>query len=207
MRLDSIVSVQMVTQFIAALFFAGSILAMAIGIALLLRRTALLSASGVMNRWVSTRSLLRPAEIPRDAEPVMHKHRRLLGAAVILGAAFSLVGLIRLDEVFLVRLAQDLHTPPHLVEIVATSAKWFLVSGNAAALLVGIGLLFFPEPLAKVEARANKWYSLRRHTRALNTMHLGLDQWILAYPRPAGLVILLLGTLIAVRLGLFLLGR
>lgn len=198
---------QILYQFIAALFFAGSILAIVVGLGLLLRPGVVMRISEATSRWISPRSLLKPIERPRDAEPSLHRHRRLLGAAAVLGALFSIVGLLGVDEVQLARLMQGRHLPPQTAEIIAASAKWFLMCGNAVAALVGIGLLFFPELLARIESRANRWYSVRRHTRAIDAMHLGVDRWVQAHPRMAGSVMLAMGILIAASLGAIALGR
>lgn len=198
---------QILFQFVAALFFAGSLLAIAFGLGLLLRPEAMMRISDSMSRWISTRSLLKPVERPRDADTVLHRHRRMLGAIVMFGALFSIVGLSAVDDDQLARLAQGPHLPQQTAEIVAASAKWFLLCGNAVAVAVGIGLVFFPGQLARVEMRANKWYSVRRHTRAMNTMHMGVDRWVQAHPRIAGTAMIVLGLLIAASLAAFAFGR
>lgn len=196
----------LVPTFIIFLFI-GSLFAIVIGTGLILRSAAMFRFFGVMNRWVSTRKILKPVEIPRNTDAAMHRQRRTIGSMFILGAGFSFVLLIKEFDVAAIVLVFQRSMAPTAVEIAARTAKWVLLVGDVLAIAVGIAMIAVPEALAKLEARSNEWYSVRRHDRNFDQMHMHVDGWVETYPRAIGWSIVLLSVFVVVNLGAVILSH
>lgn len=176
----------------AALFFLiGSLAAVIVGIGLIVNSAAMMRLFGVMNRSVSTRRMSKSLEIQRDSSALVWKYRRPIAAFFMLGAAFSLYGLIAQIDNAAVVAALKLKYPPAAVLLVVECARWLLIVGCAAALAVGILLRFFPDTLRGIEARGARWVSTRQMASGVDTMNIALDDWVAAFPRVAGWAILL----------------
>lgn len=187
--------------------FVGGIFAILIGAALILRGDAILRYSGSMNRWVSTRRLLKPVEIPRHLEVRSIWGKRLLGITFFFGAAISIVSLIRTYDVAVVATMFKGSVPPVVLEMTAQGAKWFLLVGSTFAMVAGAMLVFVPDAFARLAARANHWHSARKYGRDMDAMHLTLDNWVQASPRAAGWIIVVLGAFVVLNLGVMIFGR
>ena len=181
--------------------FAGNIFAILIGAGMILRREAMFRFFGSMNRWVSTRKVLRPIEIPRNLEIGSKWGQRWLGITFFLGAAISIVALLRTYEVATVAAMFKGSLPPVLLELVARGAKWFLLVGNTCAMVAGVMLIFLPDAFASLAARTNHWYSARKYGIDIDAMHLTLDNWVQASPRAAGWIIIVLAAFVVLNLG------
>ena len=187
--------------------FLGSVFAIIVGSALIVRSAAMFRLFGVMNRWVSMRKVMRPVEIPRNADAALHRQRRTLGAVFIVGAALSLIVIIRGFDVAAVVAAFHGGMAPVAIEMTARTAKWVLVAGDVLAIAVGIAMIAIPGALAGFEARANEWYSVRKYDRNVDSMHMDVDTWAQTYPRAFGWSMVLLSLFIFVNLGAVVLSR
>lgn len=172
-------------------FFIGGVVAAAIGAGLILRRAGVFRLFGVMNYSVSTRRLAKPLAIPRDSNGLVWKYRRPIAALFTIGAVYSLYGLIAHIDNAAVVVALKLKYPPAAVLWAVESARLFLIVGCAVSLAVGILLGFFPEAMRALEARASRWVSTRRLAPDADEMNMALDNWVAAFPRVAGCLILL----------------
>lgn len=190
-----------------AFLLVGAAFAFVVGAGLVLRSGAMFRFFAAMNRWVSTREMMKSAERARDLDAILHRRRGALGATILAAAGLSLWMLLRHFDVEALAVALRHQAPAELVEVAARSLKWFLVAGHVAALAAGVALLVAPAAFARLEARANRWHSLRERGRGLELMHLTLDQWVAAYPRAIGFVILALALFVIVSLGGAVLGR
>lgn len=173
-----------------ALFgLAGSVLGIAVGLGLLFRSAPTLRFLGTMNRWVSTRRVLKPFEIPRSVGSPTARKPRWNGLVLVLAGAYVSIVLWQLDGA---RLASAMaHGTRYSVvtEILLKATRWFMVAGGLTAVAIGVMLLFFPRAYPALEARANHWYSTRQALTGGDNMRMTLDRWAAAYPRAAGAII------------------
>lgn len=181
---------QLLIPGVVMLFFIGGVLAAVIGAGLILRNSGVFRLFGVMNRSVSTRQLLKPLEIPRDSNGVVWKYRRPIAAFFAIGATYSLYGLIAHVDNAAVVAALKLKYPPAAVLLLVESARLLLIVGCAVSLTVGILLGIFPETMRVLEGRASRWVSTRRMAPDADKMNVALDDWVAAFPRAAGCLIL-----------------
>lgn len=172
-------------------FFIGGVVAAIIGAGLIYRSAGVFRLFEVMNRSVSTRHWSKPLAIPRDSGGLVWKYRWPIAAFFTIGAAFSLYGLIAHIDNAAVVAALKLKYPPAAVLWVVESIRLFLISGCAIALVVGVLLGFFPETMRALEAYFSRWVSTRRLAPDADRMDMALDKLVAAYPRAAGLAILL----------------
>lgn len=195
--------------FPAAVIFllVGAAFAFVVGAGLVIRSSAMIGFFATMNRWVSTRKMMKSADTAHDLDTILRRQAGALGAAILVGAGLTLVVLLLDFDVDAVVDIFRHQFAPVLVELVARSAKWILVVGLLAAIALGIALIFFPAALAALEARANRRYSFRARGRDLDLMHLSIDHWVESYPRAFGFLILSLALFIMVSLGATFLGR
>ncbi len=170
-------------------FFIGGVVAAIIGVGLIVRSAAVFRLFGIMNYSVSTRRMSKPLGIPRDTNGLVWRYRRPIGAIFAIGAIFSLYGLITQIDSAVVVAALKLKYPPVAVLLLVESARRLLIVGCAVSLAVGVLLGFFPEAVRALEVRASHWVSTRRMTPDGDKMNLALDNWVAAFPRTAGCLI------------------
>lgn len=187
--------------------FLGSVFAIVIGAGLILRGEAMLRLFGNLNRWVSTRDALKTVDQRHDIERTMHRQRRLLGAVFLALAALSFIVLIAKYDIAILTSVVAPRFPAVAVELALAIVKWILVTGDVLAIVVGTTLILFPDNLAKVEARMNRWYSTRADVGDADLMHLTLDKWAEAHARAAGWIIIVLAAFVVLNLGTVLFGR
>jgi len=181
----------------AMFFLVWSVVGAAVGAGLVASGAKTLRLFGIMNHFVSTRHLLKPLTVGRDVGQSVLRHRRLIGALVVLGAVYSIYGLVaRFDNPALVA-ALDLRYPRSFVAWILESARWSLILLSVFACVIGVMLGFYRDALGRLEARANRWYSTRKFTRGADTMDLTLDKWVEAFPRSAGSIIMVTALYVA----------
>ena len=192
-------------RFLTVLFLVGGFALLVVGLSLIFNTTGTLRFFSRMNRWVSTRRALRPIEIPRDTGQAVQKHRRWLGAIFIAGGTFAVYGLAtQYDErAAIVLLGLDIFRPG-FASWVVESARWVLIVGNAAGIVVGVALVFFPAAVVDLEARGARWYSERGIARERDKMNLALDNWVERFPRAAGCIITFFALVLIGAFGLLL---
>lgn len=159
-----------------------------VGIGLALRSPAALRFNDFMNRWLSLRKLLKPAMLPHDVNQAFTRRPLLSGIFTTVGAVVSVTILKEMpasvfQAVFLGFMSGKLALG--LAEFI----KWFLLIGNASCIVAGLLMIFSPGLFAEVEVHADTWYSSRKHTRSLDMMHTGFDNWVLAHPTISGAVL------------------
>jgi hypothetical protein len=192
--IDSFALQLWIFQFLVVLFLVGGIVTLAVGVGLIFGSDGTLRFLGAMNRWVSTRRVLSPIEGSRENGRPVQGHQRWLAVVFIAGAAFAIIGLGTGFDAGAVSHAFGLGTRPSSVAPwLVESARWTLIVGNLIAIVIGIGLGFFPDQLAALEARGVRWYSNRRLAAGANDMNLSLDDWVAASPRAAGWIISVAG--------------
>lgn len=186
------------------LLFVAGIAATLVGVGLIVCSEKMFRLFAVMNRNVSTRKNLKLMSVPRDIGPVVQRYRLLFSAVIIAGSVYSfysltahfsveaIAGAAALSSVFMVSVIEGL--------------RWFMVVMNAFAFAAGVMLGFFPGALGGIEARANRWYSVRKAVVRADEPLLTLDQWVEAFPHASGLAIMLGALIMTVSTGITLFG-
>ena len=192
--LNSHAFAQWIAESLAIFFLLGGFVVFAVGLGLFFRSEGTLRLFGTLNRWVSMRRPTRPLEIARDTRPGVLKYRRWIAAVCILGGAFALYGLFTHFDAGAVIYVYRLDVfKPSFAGWVADSARWILIVGNAAAIVVGLALAFSPGAVAKLEAEGGRWYSERLVTKGADDMQTPLDRRVAAYPRYSGVIMMFFG--------------
>jgi len=180
---------QSLIQFFIVLVLVFGVIGFAVGIGLIVSSAATFRFFRAINRWVSMRTVVKPLEIPRDADQFAHKYRRRVGVCLIVGGIFSTFGLtakVKASSIGAV-LAKDAMVP--LITIVVETLRWFLIVGSVSGVVIGFMFLYSPNALVAIEKYANKWFSSRRLTRGVDDMHLTLDKLIEDHPKPSGWIL------------------
>lgn len=195
----------------ALVLFVGALFSLAVAAGLAFRTRDTLAIFARMNRWVSTRLLLKPVEIPRavgNQVPVDSRRRWIAALVFALGGAYAAVVLAFSIDVAKVVWVVGVYGPlADVARILVDTIRWFLVAGCAAAVFLGVVLMFFPRAWKALEARANAWVSTRQLVSGGDSMHLALDRWAERYPRHASLVIALLALIPGAAGAILLFGR
>jgi len=179
---------QLLFQSLIATVLVFAALGLFVGVGLIISSGRTVRFIQSMNRWVSTRGVLKAMEIPRDTEQASHRNARRIGWALIVGGSFAALGLLFGVDTAAFSAATAKGDARVMVAIVAGTVKWFLFLGSVAGVLVGYLLCFSPHALATLEKHANRWFSPRRAIRG-DDVNLTLDRLVEAHPIPAGWVL------------------
>ena len=190
------------------LFLGGSASTL-LGLALVFRPEKTLAFMRSMNRWVSTRRALKQAEIPRSVDVSSRKGRVWLALFLLLGGLFALYFLLLRVELPSAALVLGVDLKRWLVVGIALQTmRWFLIVGSVLAVAISALILFFPQGLAALEARMNKWYSTRHVLPAAGeTMRYPLEMIVEASPRGAGWTIAAASLMVAAAMAVLLAAR
>lgn len=190
-------------------FLLGGAASMLFGLALVFRPAKALAFMRSMNRWVSTRRALKHAELPRTAGVESRRGRLVLALFLLLGGVFALYVLLLRLEIPRIAVVFGVDLRRWFIAGVALQTmRWFLIAGSVLAIAVAVLMLFFPDRLAALEARLNKWYSTRNLLpSAGETMRFPLDMMVEASPRAAGWIIALASLIVAAAMAALLTAR
>ena len=180
---------QLLVQFLLVLFLVVAVSGLAVGVGLITSSLRIVGYFHMLNRWVSTRHVLRPVEVPVDTERVSHRHHRWLAAGFVLGGVVAIFGLFAGLDATAVGAAFAAKRFAPVVAIAVESAKWVLIVGSAFGVVIGAMLLFYPNAESALERFANRWVSSRQVVRSWDDMHMTLDRLVEAHPKPAGWII------------------
>ena len=179
----------LLVQFLIVLFLVVAVAGLAVGVGLIVSSLKTVQFFNVVNRWVSTRHVLKPVEVPRDTERITHRYHRWLAGGFVLGGLISIFGLAAgVDASALSAALAERRVVP-LVAIAVESTKWFLIVGSVFGVVVGGMLLLYPDAENTLERFANQWVSSRQLTRGGDEMRMTLDRLVEARPKPAGWII------------------
>lgn len=181
---------QIFAPFFKILALCGSLAGILLGACLLLRTERTLAYLRDMNRWVSSRRVMKPLEVPRTLEQRVRGRRLWLGLLVAAAGAYALIVLIWSLEAR--RLGAALGAPPghSLAAIGIESLRWILVAGSALCVAVGLMMALAPRALEGFEAWSDRWVSTRQALQGADTMYLPFDRLAERFPRACGVVIL-----------------
>ncbi len=183
----------------------GAVFALAFGLLLLLRSETAFRISAGVNRWVSTRSAIRPLEEHRSISRPLYRMHRLVGVLICGGALLSLVVLgMPSGEAAIVKSLAGIG-PPRMAAWLAESLRAILLVGNFGALLFGLVFIVRPSALKSLEAWADRRISARKSTKPLEEIHLPADRFARAHPQLLGVLVILGSLYVIVNLGYVLL--
>jgi hypothetical protein len=95
-----------------------------------------------------------------------------------------------------------------IIGIALQTMRWFLIVGSVLAVAIAALILFFPQRLAALEARMNKWYSTRHVlSPAGEAMRFPLEILVEASPRAAGWTIAAASLVVAAAMAVLLAAR
>lgn len=187
---------------VALFFLLWSLVGAAFGAGLIVWGAKMYRLFGFMNRYVSTRAGLKSMSMAHDVGPAVRKYRYLLGACLVLGAAYTICGMTAWFNTNALVVSLNLGYPRLFVAWIAESVRWFLILFSVIAFVTGIMLVFFPHVIDRIERLANHWYSVRKLTLGADTMHLQFDNLVEAFPRSAGAAILIASLYLAANAGI-----
>jgi hypothetical protein len=196
---------QILLSAVVVFLFVVSLLGLALGLALMLRNSVAQPFMALMNRWVSMRKALRPLEAQVSLPAAVGA--RWFGLILVAIGAYAAVVLVGSFDVERLALLFKVDPRYSLASVGLATLKWLLVAGSAAAVIVGLMLLLFPQAWRGLEERANRWYSTRNLELAGDTVYMSLDRMVETHPRVAGGVIFVLSLVAAIASGLLLFGR
>lgn len=180
---------QLLVQFLMVSFLVVAIAGLAVGIGLIVSSQRTVQLFQVLNRWVSTRHVLKPVEVPHETERIAHKYQRWLAGGFVLGGLISGFGLAAGFDASAISAAVAEQRFVPIVAVAVESAKWFLIVGSGLGVVVGAMLLFYPNAELTLERYANQWVSSRQMARGGDDMHMALDKLVETHPKPAGWII------------------
>lgn len=199
--------VQYLAEFLVVLFLVGGLVVLAVGLSLIFYSQGTLRFFDTINRWVSLRHASKPLEVPRDTRPLVQRYRRWLAAIFVAGGIFAIYGLATRFNASAVIFAFGLDFfRPSFASWLVESAKWILIVGNLAGIVIGLALGFFPGAVETLEARGSRWYSERQIAKGSDTLRLPLDKRVAAHPRVSGLIMTFFGLVLVGTFGLMLFG-
>ncbi|HUQ76695.1 MAG TPA: hypothetical protein VM183_18395 [Burkholderiales bacterium] len=200
---------RLVIPAVIAILLVGGVAGVALGCAMVINHTATLAFMRRMNRWVSTREVLAPLDVPINVERASPDGRRpVLGTFLVIGGAIAVYFLlVRLD--FQSRTyAPGMDLKRWLFSGIALETmKWVLVAGSAFASIIGALMLLAPHRLAAFERRMNEWHSTEPVVAASEKMHTPLDARVEAYPLATGWIVAGASLLVTVAMSGLLIAR
>lgn len=180
-----------VQQTIFIFLLIGSAFALVAGLLLLLDSERAFRIGERLNRWVSTRAVLRPLEEQRSIARPLYRMHRLVGTLICAGALYALIVLgTPYGEAAIAKTLSGIG-PQRFASWVSESLRIVLLVGNFGALLFGIVFTVRPSALKGLEAWADRRISARQATKPLEEVRLTTDRFVRAHPRFSGWVITL----------------
>jgi len=179
----------LVVQFLVVLFLVVSVAGLAVGAGLIVSSQKTLQLFRVMNRWVSTRHVLKPVEMPRETEQMAHRYQRWVAGVFVLGGLIAIFGLAWRFDVTAISAGLVSRSVAPVVAIGLETMKWFLIIGSIFGVAIGLMLLFYPNAEVTLEKYANRWVSSRQMARGGDDMHMNLDRLVEIHPKPAGWIV------------------
>ncbi len=192
---------QIVQQSIFIFFAIGAAFALIAGLLLLLDSARAFRIGEKLDRWVSTRTLLRPLEQHYSVSRPLYRMHRLVGALICAGALYALVILVSPQGAAAVTKSLSGLGSARFAAWLSESLRLVLVTGNVAALIFGIVFIVRPSALRSVEAWADRYISTRKSTKPLEELHRPADRFARAHPRLVGSLVVLGSLYVLLNLG------
>ncbi len=189
--MDTLFSDELLTHSFFIFLLLGSVVGMIAGATLLIRPGWLLQAGKVVNRWVSTRKLMRIFARSVALEGWLYRYNVVFG---VLLSVCSLYIIYFFTVVFDKKLEQNNFfkfdsIPPILMDGLLDAATLFFLIAAVFIFLISLFLIFRPSMLKDLEDRANHKTSIRKGLKPLEKLHDSLDQYVLKHKRVVGLLL------------------
>lgn len=172
------------------LFFTGGLAAAVIGVGLVLKSPTVFRLFDLLNHSVSTRNATKSLAIPRDSGRFFMRYRIPLGVIFVIGAVYADYGLLTGAGNAAIVSLFNTTLPPGYVFWIVESVRYFLMVSCTVSIIVGILLVVSPDTLKSIEIGGGRWISTRQIAPGAERTYLTLDNWVAAFPRAAGLIIL-----------------
>lgn len=189
-RFNNYIFDQLIAPAIVWFFFIGGIAAVLIGVGLIMRSPWVFRLFERVNHSVSTRHATKSLEVPRDSSQFAWKYRRPIGIVFIVGAVYSVWGLVTGAGNAAIVSMLNLKYPGGYIFWIVESLRYFLVVSCTATIIVGILMLISPDTLKTIENVGGRWYSTRQIVPDADKMNLTFDKWVAAFPRTTGLILI-----------------
>lgn len=190
-RFNNYIIDQLIVPAFVWLFFIGGVVAVAIAVGLILRSSWVFRLFDLVNHSVSTRHATKALEVSRDSSRFVWKYRQPIGFVFVVGAVYSVWGMVTGAGNAAIVSMLNLKLPSGYVFWIVESVRYFLVVSCTAAIIVGILMIISPDTLKAIENVASRWVSTRQVAPNADKMNLTFDKWVAAFPRTAGLIIVL----------------
>jgi hypothetical protein len=196
---------QIVNQAVFIFLLVGAAFALIAGLLLLFDSARAFRIAAVLDRWVSTRSALRPLEEHRSIAKPLYRMHRLVGALICAGALYSLSVLgTPAGEAAMTKSLSGIG-PVRFSAWVSESLRYVLLTGNFFAFIFGLVFIVRPSALKGLETWADRRISGRRSTKPLEEMRRPADQFVREHPKMIGGLVILGSAYVMVNLGYALL--
>jgi hypothetical protein len=197
---------QIVNQTIFISILVGAAFALLAGLMLIFDSRRAFRMGDWLNRWVSTREVVKPLEEHRNISRPLYRMHRLVGALICIGALYSLVvlGAPSGGEAIAKSLA-GIGPSKLFASWLGDSIRYVLLAGNFGALLFGLVFLVRPSALKSLEAWADRRISERKAIKPLEKMRMSADQFLRRHPRFVGTLVVLGSLYVLLNLGYALL--
>jgi hypothetical protein len=187
------------------LVVAGAVLSLVVGVMLIFDSARVMRWNYTLNRWYSTRQMLRPMAMPIDAKRAIYRWHRVLGALIFAGALYTLdVLAFNYSSGPLAGAFRDIGSPA-VMRTAFDVLRIILIIGNVAALAAAAVLCFRPSLLKGLEAWGDQRLSSRTSIKPLEVMRYGPDDFVRGRPRTIGLLLTIGSFYILLALGFRLL--
>jgi hypothetical protein len=197
---------QILNQALFVFLMVGAAFALIAGLLLIFDSRRAFRIGDWLNRWVSTREVVKPLEEHRSISRPLYRMHRLVGALICAGALYSLVVLGAPSGGTAIATSLAGIGPNKLFGAwVAESLRYFLLAGNLGALLFGLVFLVRPSALKSLELWADRRISERKAVKPLEKMRMSADQFLRQHPRVVGALVVLGSLYVLLNLGYALL--
>ena len=196
---------QIVGQTILIFLAIGAAFGLLAGLLLVFDSARAFRIGEKLDRWVSTRAVLRPLEEHHDIARPLYRMHRLFGLLICAGAGYALVVLATPAGGAAIAKSLSALGPARFSAWIAESLHIILLAGNAGAFLFGVVFIWRPSALKGLEAWADRRVSGRKFTKPLEVMHRPADRFARAHPRLVGVLVILGSLYVIVNLGYALL--
>lgn len=189
-------------QSLVIFLWIGSVLAFAVGVAMLFTPAKARQWNKFFGRWIDTHGLETALDRPRWTERFVYRHHRLVGTLLLAGSFFVIYK-------FLLRKVGD------TIEPMATNDHFGLWQATVAIFVIGgvfgavLGAIMISKPslLRELEVASNRWISTEGFLELFNRAHGYLDEVIFSHRKLVGAFLVLASTYIFFRLGNLLLNN
>lgn len=176
---------------LAIFLLIGALLGILLGLVLIVRPRLLERINPLANRWVTMRHITRWLDRSIGIERWFYQYHSAAGMAVVAGAVYIFVyfGFL-FDKPYTLRHLGGM-VSPMLLDWLLDALVLSLLTGAAAALVVGLFLWLRPSLLRGMEAEANRWVSSRQITKPIDVPRGEVDRFVAYHARQSGWLLLL----------------